>query len=60
MFYDKLAALKKIPRADNGADFGTRHCTEKEIEVGLEQMGFVPLLGSSSISLKAVGQRSTT
>ena len=60
MFYDKLAELKKIPRGENAADIGTRHCTAKEIETGLKQMGWCELLGSSKLALKAVGQRSAT
>ena len=60
VFYDKLAELKKIPRGDNAADIGTRHCTAKEIETGLKQMGYHELLGSSKLALKAVGQRSAT
>ena len=35
VFYDKLAELKKIPRGENAADIGTRHCTAKEIEIAL-------------------------
>ena len=60
VFYDKLAELKKIPRGDNAADIGTRHCTAKEIETGLKQMGWCELLGSSKLALKAVGQGSAT
>ena len=60
VFYDKLAELRKIPRAQNASDIGTRHCTAKEIQDGLERMGYVDLLGSSGLALKAVGQRSTT
>ena len=60
MFYDKLAEIKKIPRGENAADIGTRHCTAKAIETGLRQMSWCELLGSSKLALKAVGQRSAT
>ena len=60
VFYDKFVEIKKIPRGENAADIGTRHCTAKEIETGLKQMGWCELLGSSKLALKAVGQRSAT
>ena len=60
VFYDRLAELKKIPRALNASDIGTRHCTANEIQTGLKQMSYYELLGSSKLALKAVGQRSTT
>ena len=53
VFYDKLAEVKKIPRKENSADIGTRHCTAVEIQTGLKQMGYVELAGNSKLSLKA-------
>ena len=60
VFYDRLAEVKKIPRAMNASDIGTRHCIANEIQTGLKQMSYYELFGSSKLALKAVGQRSTT
>ena len=53
IFYDRLAEINKIPRKDNSADIGTRHCTAAEIQTGLRQMSYVELTGNSKLSLKA-------
>ena len=54
IFYDRLAEVKKIPRKENSADIGTRHCTASEIQAALKQMNYVELAGASRLSLRAV------
>ena len=53
IFYEKKASIRKIPRTVNGADLGTHHCTNAEIENHMRTLGFITLQGDSKLTLKA-------